>query len=239
MENQAEQSKSNISERIRKLLALAEGNQNEHERNAAMKLAMDLLAKHNLDLATVGDTINAIKVIEYPAFIKLDPWIRSVLNAACKLYYTDYIMRSVTRAGYYNLRNEWHPTFIGTEENIAVTIEMASWLMASIRQESNWLYAEQYERRSFRLGAAHKLLERASKLVADENSSRGSSNCNSLMILRNDLEKANERFLGKMDLDVFRSRGSYTDSGAYGSGQSFGDSVNLGRSTRLKAITMR
>jgi hypothetical protein len=33
-----------ISQRIRKLLALADGNQNEHERDSAMKLAMELLS---------------------------------------------------------------------------------------------------------------------------------------------------------------------------------------------------
>lgn len=148
---------SNISQRIRKLLALADGNQNEHERDAAMKLALELLAKHNLDLSVVTDASKELSVVEHEAWLKLEPWIRAILQAACKLYYTRFYMRPIFR-GYYHDRKEWHPTFVGTEENISVTMELASWLINSIRLESNYLFTEPYERRSFRLGAAHKLL---------------------------------------------------------------------------------
>ena len=40
--------KESIIQKIRKLLALAEGNKNEHEREVAMQFAMELLSKHNL-----------------------------------------------------------------------------------------------------------------------------------------------------------------------------------------------
>ena len=43
--------KEAVIEKIRKLLALAEGNANEHEREVAMRFAMDLLGKHNLSIA--------------------------------------------------------------------------------------------------------------------------------------------------------------------------------------------
>ena len=227
-----------ISQRIRKLLALADGNQNEHERDSAMKLAMDLLSKHNLDLSTVAATSNNIDVTEVAVFLKLEPWIRSVLHAACKLYYTKFYMRPLYR-GYYNDRKEWHPTFVGTEENINVTIEVAGWLMNSIRQESNWLFTEQYERRSFRLGAAHKLLERACSLIDAETKNCAQASSTSLMVLRNDLEKANDKHMARKNLGTFQNRGSYYDGDAYGMGESYGNTVNLGRSSKPKAITMR
>ena len=44
-----------IAQKIIKLLALAEGNKNEHERATAMKLALDLLAKHNLGLDALSE----------------------------------------------------------------------------------------------------------------------------------------------------------------------------------------
>ncbi|MBS1997350.1 MAG: hypothetical protein JSS86_13610, partial [Cyanobacteria bacterium SZAS LIN-2] len=160
-----------------------------------------------------------------------------VLSAACKLYYTQYYMRPVYR-GYFRDRKEWHPTFVGTEENINVTMEVAGWLIGSIRAESNYLFYEQYERRSFRLGAAHKVLERACALVDEEkrNCAKGSSN--SLMILRNDLEKANQKHMEKQNFGTFQSRGSYYDGDAYDQGESFGNTVNLGKSSKPKAITM-
>lgn len=39
------ESDRSVVEKIKKLLSLAEGNQNQHERELAMKFAMDLLAK--------------------------------------------------------------------------------------------------------------------------------------------------------------------------------------------------
>jgi Protein of unknown function (DUF2786) len=227
-----------ISQRIKKLLALADGNQNENERDSAMQLAMQLLSKHNLDLGEITDSSHDIEVSEVAVYLKLEPWIRTVLHAACKLYYTRFYMRPVYR-GYFGDRKEWHPTFVGTEENINVTIEVASWLMNSIRIESNWLYTEQYERRSFRLGAANKLYERACNLIVEESKTCAQSSSNSLMVMRNDLEKANAEHVAAKKLGTFKNRGSYYDGDAYGKGESYGNSVNLGRSSKPKAITMQ
>ncbi len=230
---------STVAEKIRKLLALADGNQNDHERDAAMKLAMELLSKHNLDLTTVADRSNEIEVLECIVTLKLEPWIRAVLAAVCKLYYTEYLLRPVYK-GYFHDRKEYHPTFIGTRENIDVTLEVASWLLSSIRSESNWLFTEQFERRSFRLGAAHKLHARACELIDEERKNGAPTSTNSLMVLRNDLQSANKKHLESKNLKTFRSRGSSFSSDAYGMGESFGDSVNLGRSgTKPKAITAR
>jgi hypothetical protein len=226
-----------ISEKIRKLLILADGNQNEHERDAAMKLAMELLAKHNLDLTSITDHSGDIDVAEAPVFLKLDPWIRCVLRAVCKLYYTEFFMRPVYR-GYYSDRKEWHPTFVGTAENINVTIEVAAWLINSIRIESNWLFTEQYERRSFRLGAANRLYERACQLIAEEKNNCNGSASNSLMVLRNDLEKVNRKHMERKNLGTFQSRGSYYDGDAYGMGESYGNTVSLVRNSRPRSITM-
>ena len=229
---------SSISDKIRKLLSLAEGNKNEHERDAAMKLAMDLLSKYNLDLAKVKDGADDNNVVEIKVLLKLDPWIRAVLHAACKLYYTSFFMRPEFR-GYYRDRKEWHPTFVGTKENIEVTMDVAAWLMHSIRLESNYLYTEQYERRSFRLGAAHRLYERACQLIDEEKQLGSAHGGNSLILLRDRMVGANERYKKKKNLGTFQSRGSYYDGEAYGQGESFADTVNLGKNTSIKSITVK
>ncbi len=226
-----------ISAKILKLLALADGNKNEHERDSAMKLAMELLAKHNLELDAVKSTVEALEVIEVKYFLRLDPWIRKVLSAACKLYYTSYFMRPEYR-GYYYDRKEWHPSFVGTAENIEVTVNVAAWLIESIRVESNYMFREQFERRSFRLGAADKLYKRACRLIEEEKNPVATSGAN-LIVLRNKMELANEKYKASKNLGVFQSRGSYCDDDAYRRGEQFGDSVNLGKNPKLKAITMR
>jgi len=228
-------SSNTMAQKIRKLLALADGNKNENERNSAMKLAMELLSKHNLDMAQVADSAEDVEVVEVDAYLKLDPWIRSIMHAACTLYYTRFIMRPIY-GGYYGDRKEWHPTFVGTPENIDCTMEIATWLIDSIRQESNWLFRAAYERRSFRVGAADRILERANQLIAEEKQTCGSTPSNSLMVLRNQLESANQKYMDKKNLGTFQSRGSYHDRSAYGLGQSFGNNVNLGKTVKPKAL---
>ncbi len=228
-------SSNTVAQKIRKLLALADGNKNENERNSAMKLAMELLSKHNLDMAQVADSAEDVDVVEVDAYLKLDPWIRSIMHAACTLYYTRFIMRPIY-GGYYGDRKEWHPTFVGTPENIDCTMEIATWLIDSIRQESNWLFRAACERRSFRVGAADRILERANQLIAEEKQNCGSTPSNSLMVLRNQLESANQKYMDKKNLGTFQSRGSYHDRSAYGLGQSFGNNVNLGKTVKPKAL---
>jgi Protein of unknown function (DUF2786) len=239
MQTKSQDSTSSIAQRIKKLLALADGNKNEHERSSAMKLAMELLSKHNLDMAAVADLSCEHTVCEFEAYLKLDPWVRFVVKAACKLYYTEFIMRPVYR-GYYGDRKEYHPTFVGTEENIVVTLEVLAWLLDSIRWESNCLFYEAHERRSFRLGAAHKLFERACQLVQEEcQSASTASGSTALTVLRNELERANKRYLDSKNLGTFKARATYSDSDAYDMGSVFGNSVNLGKKSKIRAITMQ
>jgi Protein of unknown function (DUF2786). len=230
-----------IAQRIKKLLALADGNKNEHERATAMKLAMELLQKHNLDIATVKELSCEYEVSEYRAVFKLEPWTRFTFMAACKLYYTELILRSEYR-GYYGDRKEHHPNIVGTEENIAVTIEVVSWLINSIKCESNWLFSEARERRSFRLGAAHRVYERACEIVKEEFQTTGTNQAtgsSALTVLRNELEKANKRYMSRKNLGTFKGRSTYSNGDAYDMGSSYGDSVNLGQKTKLRAITSR
>ena len=202
-----------------------------------MRLAMELLSKHNLDLDQISSALHDRDVVEWEVVLKLDPWIRTILQAACKLYYTRFFMRPIYR-GYFGDRKEWHPTFVGSEENISVTTEVAQWLIKSVRLESNAHFHESYERRSFRSGAADRIFERANLLISEEKSAGPPTSTNSLMVLRNKLEKANQNYLDNLHLGNFKSRGSYYDSDAYGRGEAFGNTVNLGQRKKLKAITM-
>lgn len=217
-----------IIEKIRKLLALADSNKNshEHERNVAMQAAMDLLAKHNLSMAQVNNTTLHIQPEEVTANFKLEPWIRAVLTAACRLYYTDYYMQTSRN---WNGRMDRVPVFVGTADNITVTIDMATWLIESIRRESNRVYLDPYERRSFRLGAAHRILDRAIAIMAAEQRNDATTTGTSLMVIRNQFEQANQEHLSTKNLQPFKSRPVYLDLDAFADGQAFGDQVGLNR----------
>lgn len=216
-----------IIERVRKLLALADSDRNshEHERKVAMQAAMDLLAKHNLSLTQVDDATFNLELDEVTANFKTDPWIRTILSAACKLFYTDYYFKGTRN---WQGRLERFPVFVGTPENIAVTIEMAGWFIQSVRQESNFLYTDAFERRSFRLGAARRIYARALEMMKAELDTMESSGT-SLVVLRNQFESANAAHLAAKNLGKFKSRGVYLDQAAYADGKMYGDQVGLNR----------
>jgi hypothetical protein len=219
---------NSIVQKIRKLLALADSNKNshEHEREVAMQAALDLLAKHNLSMTQVENTALDIRPEEIHLDIKLDPWIRDILSAACRLYYTDYYMTGTRN---WQGRVERHPVFVGTAENIAVTIDVATWLINSIREESNRLYKDAYERRSFRVGAADRILRRSLEIRTTERQGAATTTGTNLMVLRNQFEQANQKHLSTKHFKTFKPRAIYLDEGAFADGESFGDQVGLSR----------
>src|ERR1700687_6278249 len=92
--------------KIKKLLALSHGNQKEHERLSSLSKAQELMAQYNISLFQLQG------LIEHPdsllVEIKLEPWLRIVLAAVCKVCFTDYYR---SQRG-----NKEFPTFIGTKE---------------------------------------------------------------------------------------------------------------------------
>ncbi len=220
--NQLEES---IVEKIKKLLALADGNQNEHEREVAMQFAMDLLAKHNLTMSQIECDISKLSTIEIDGDFRLEPWIRRILQAACKLYYTEFYISQ--RIDYFRHCQVSVPVFIGSAENIAVTIDVATWLVNSVRKESNRVYKDSYERRSFRLGAADRIVARALEMVTAESHQSVVRTGTSLMVVRNQLAKANQSHLAKLNLRPFKSRSSFVTPEAYADGEAYGSQVGL------------
>lgn len=224
-----------VLEKIKKLFALAEGNQNENERDAAMRMAMSLLAKHNLSVSELYTPENDVSVIEVKGDFRLEPWVKSVLSAACTLYYTDFFIGS----SYDWLRDTQtnYPVFVGTADNIAVTIEVATWLLDSVRLESNRLFKTARERRSFRLGAARRLNHRAYLIVNEE---RKSDSVNALMVLRNKLQAANDDYLKSLNLTYRSQRSSRVIPSAYVAGQEFANQVSLSNAngTNKQAMAM-
>jgi hypothetical protein len=220
--------------KVKKLLALADGNQNEHERDVAMKFAMDLLAKHNLTMESLAGKAVHDGVEEFVTDFKLEPWIRTILEAASILYYTDfYISYSLqsTRFDYWTMQQvktyRRFPIFVGKSENIAVTIEVATWLLNSVRLESNRIYKDAVSRRSFRVGAADRLVVRARKLIQDEQTTGAKDVSNALVVLRNRLQTANKAYLQSLKLHYRSERQSKVLGGAYDVGAEYGDTMSL------------
>lgn len=214
-----------VANKIRKLIALATGNANEHERLVAMEAAQKLLDEHNLSMFDVQGEVDRASSVDHKALreIKLQPWVRIVMHSVCKLYNTTFFMRK--HAG-----ESYHPVVIGTTENIAVTLDIATWLISSITRESKVIFKNQKERNSFKLGAAQRLFERVDELL-NKPTETTSGATTQLTVVRNALQVANQTYLQELlpNARTNRTRPLYSSNAGYSAGREFGNSMSLNK----------
>lgn len=219
---------SDIANKVRKLLALANNNANEHERQVAMDAAQKLLDEHNLSMFDCQGEAETISHVEQQRHtdIKLHPFVRNILSAACRLYNTTFYMSSQGTTG--NLK---HPVLIGTPENIEVTLNVAAWLMDSVTNESKRLFSRQVDRNSFKIGASEVIRSRVIEMLKKPIEQPKNSNRTSLMVVRNALQTANDAYLKKHvpNLTQSRSRATVNSSSGYYAGREYGSNVSLNR----------
>lgn len=189
-------------EKVKKVLALAEANQNEYERSVAMQFAMDFLAKNNLSV--VDKEFEPIVIVEATGDFRLEPWVRVILSSACALYYTDFY--TTKRYDLWRDTSKDVPLVVGTRDNVEVTIEMTKWLLNSIRTESNHQYKEVPLRRSFRLGASDRLFERALEMLQAESTVSSAVPGSVREVIRSQLQQANRDYLANLDLQPLKPR---------------------------------
>ena len=73
---------------------------------------------------------------------------------------------------------------------------------------------------------------RAIDIVAAEKNAEKTTNGTSLVVIRNQLERANEDYLATLNLCETKRRSSYVHPDAYSHGEDFGNQVNLNRQTK-------
>jgi hypothetical protein len=223
---------NSIANRVRKLFALANGNANEHERLVAIEAAQRLLDEHNLTMFDVQGEADTVSKVDHKAHteIKLRPWVRIVMHAACKLYNTTFFMKR-------NAGETYHPVVIGTPENITVTLDVATWLIQCITNESKAALSNQTERNSFKLGAAQRLFERVEELMTKPAEPSSGATTTQLTVVRNALHVANTSYLQQLvpNRQQFRSRPTYRSSYGYSAGREFGNSMALNKQVKDKS----
>lgn len=239
-----------IKSKIQKLLNLAGNNSNESEREQAMEMAQKLLAQHNLSIKDVHGLGKPEQ--DDSLDVRVEKWVTNILHGVCKLYYCSLLTSYRRGKKCYVL--------IGTTENINVAKDIFQWLIESIKNESKVrvkAFKEEYRfnrlrnpsanevnlyRNSFRLGAATSIYYKAQDMTKrDHNPSGGGTN--QLMVIRNELESANEQAMREMFpyLVTRKQRSSSVHGGAYQAGQSYGNSLNLGKQvggSSTKALPM-
>ena len=156
-----------VIEKVKKLLALAQGNANENEASAASAKAMELLAAYNLDMATVGDArTGSTQRVKEQRKGGLYGWQRSLWQAVCELNFCMYWSIRGTRAG-----QTYQHKVLGRKENVIGAEVMADYLQSAVeRLAQEWAkdrgFASVFVREAiaYREGMAARLVERLQEL---------------------------------------------------------------------------
>jgi hypothetical protein len=219
-------SNDKILSKVRKLFNLA-GNAGatEGERDNAIRMAHNLLAKHNLDMAEVeasGQTPQEARDSVTAEFYSA-PWTRTIGQATAKLYFCKYLFIKGTKKH----------LFIGKVSNATAASEIAKWLFKSVDAESYKLYpnGNTGQRPGFQRGAADIIYNRVEEIIAASREQASAGKSLVLADVYNMEAAANQELMAKLFpyTTTSKARKSNIDVGAYYAGAEFGKKVNLNR----------
>ncbi len=121
-----------LVERMKKLLALATNNDNEHQATAAMEKLTAMLEEHNLDMAVLGKSDATRKDAKRKG--GLYGWQRKLWDSVAKLNFCVYFsIRGLDKGSSYEHR------LVGSHANVIATEMMATYLQDTIeRLAAQW-----------------------------------------------------------------------------------------------------
>lgn len=218
-----------IIDRVKKMLALANcSGAAEGERDNALRMAYNLLAKYNLTMDQV-DAHNATpqeaRESQQAKFV-VYPWARSIASIVGELFFCNYyFMRSGTG------KQATH-VFIGKASNAATAQYMSEFVVRSVTREAARLYGSAIspEGRSFAVGVVYKLRERVREIKETLNKESSTGTEVALVNLAKAEKEANALWLAEQGIKLRTTKSStkgVTDSDAYHAGRDFGARVNL------------
>lgn len=222
-----------IIERIKALLAMGEGQGNEHEAAIAMARAHKLLVMHNL---TREDVLGADDKVEDPM---LDDawstitygraWCQKACSAIARLYFCKYYL---IRTG--GGRTIHH--FVGRSVNVAIAKMIAENACQVIKREGLRTRPQDYTwQTSFFAGATYRVAERCAELVkqAEQDGMADDRSKVTAVAIRDAYAVARkdaDNFLTTQGVRLGKARGGMkgaSDSSGYHAGRACGNSVNL------------
>lgn len=224
-----------ILQKIRKLLALAGNNSNEHERLSAMRKAQELLRDHNLTLADVS-TNAPEEITAFLTKLKSEKWCCLVCINVCRLYYCDAILFEDASIGTKMM-------IVGAPSNAKVAVEICNWIIRSVEAESERYYKTEDAQSAFKTGASIRISERCRTMIRRERlagmmSSTDAGEAEKNAELRRLADQKIKEFFD--DKNVYdqeedpRRDKTPIDYGAFIDGVQFGNKVGLNRQLEAK-----
>lgn len=159
-----------LIERMKKLLALATNNDNEHQATAAMAKLQELLEAHNLEMADLGKSGKGAQRSDTKKTGGLYSWQRKLWQSVAKLNFCHYFsLRGLTKGSVYEHR------LVGSHANVVATEMMAQYLQETVeRLAQQWAKDNFYrsvfvrEAIAYREGMAARICERLEQRRRDQ-----------------------------------------------------------------------
>jgi hypothetical protein len=231
-----------ILERVRKLLAMANDERgNEGERDNALRMANNLMAKYQLDMADIptevrerDDPIGRFDVDGW--YI---PWCNMIRGSVARLFSCKYL-----QGGKINATRGRH-IFIGRASNATTAMLMSDWIVKEALREADRVAGHRLTPagRSFGLGVASSLARRVTELLeksaaelSREQGSEIQSNGRDLVMIRaNELSAADEWMRANIKVGKARAtRAGNLDYDAMNAGRSHADKINLNKQVQSR-----
>jgi len=214
-----------VIEKVRKLIALGTNDgASEGERDNAIRMAHGLLAKHNLAMADIQESVE--ERIERFSEYQNKPWTGIAAKAMADLFFCGCYQES-KKANIAGTGTKRKIYFIGKESNVTTAILMADYVISTIGRERN---RNKYSY-SFCNGAAHRILQRVSEIIASSSIQEGESTSTDLALISvyKSEQDANKAFIQNTVGELRKSKSSTRsqDLTAYWAGHTYGNGISL------------
>jgi len=217
-----------VIDRIKKMITLGnDAGATEHERETALRMAYNTMAKHNLTMADLPEDEKGEDRVRGEVTICGDKWIRVVCNSVSKLFFCKYFYCRTGVSG-----KEMH-CFIGLESNVATAKAMSEFVVKSIKREATARFRSPTspEGRSFGVGASHTIFSRVETMLKEDTVESTPGTALVLVRVHEQEQAANDLWLANdgVKLKTPVARSSPINRSAYHSGKDFGNTVSLNK----------
>lgn len=215
-----------ILERVKKMVALGnDAAATEAERETALRMAYNLLAKYNLSMSDLPEDQNNEARERQDVVISADKWARSLAQAVAKLFFCKYFYSGTGTSG-----KDKH-CFVGRQSNVETARYMSEYLIKSVKREATTRYKSPTtpQGRSFCVGTVDSVRKRVEQMLkSDTESAPGTALV--LVTLHEREADANEKWLNGTGVSLTTSKPRADNAlrvGAFYEGREYGKTVSL------------
>lgn len=226
-----------VVSRVKKMLALAnDEGAAEGERDNALRMAYNLIAKFNLSMSSIENHGTEQRIDEIGDF-RGQVWATSVTSSIARLFFCHYYIVRFSATNKMNIQHH----FVGKESNAVTARYMAEFVVTSIisegRKSSRRADQGSAWRRSFFIGAADRIRARVMEMRNEEEVTNKAEVSTGTSLVIADYYKTealkNNEWLSQQGIRLVKGKSKptkgATSGDAYASGDAYGKTIQLNR----------